>query len=60
MTVGPPEPQADPNTRPCADCGHVWFAGERRHVYVGDDEVVCILCGRLRKRAHEGGSERFR
>ncbi len=58
MTVGPPEPQADPNTRPCADCGHVWFAGERGHVYVGDDEVVCILCLRYRERAQAESSRR--
>ncbi len=24
---------AHPNTRPCADCGHVWAPGERRHEY---------------------------
>jgi hypothetical protein len=45
----------DPNTRPCDACGHIWFAGERRHEYVGpagasehgDGEVLCVLC--LRK-----------
>lgn len=58
MTVGSPEPQADPNTRPCVDCGHVWFAGERRHTYVGDDEVVCILCRRYRERAQAERSTR--
>jgi hypothetical protein len=49
----------DPNSRRCADCGHVWFAGERRHVYVppggelpeGPErvEVLCIMCLRERE-----------
>jgi hypothetical protein len=41
----------DPNTRPCEDCGHIWFAGERRHEYLDhgaerndDAEVLCLLC----------------
>ncbi len=44
-----------PNTRPCDSCGHVWFAGERRHEYVDHDapsaedvEVLCVLCRRQR------------
>ncbi|MDQ3850160.1 MAG: calreticulin family protein [Actinomycetota bacterium] len=44
-----------PNTRPCEDCGHVWFAGERRHEYVDPDakrpedaQVLCVLCRRQR------------
>lgn len=57
MTAPSEEPRPDPNTRPCADCGHVWFAGERKHVYVDDqaagedDEVICVLCERVRARA---------
>jgi hypothetical protein len=48
-----------PNTRPCSDCEHVWFEGERRHEYVdaageitAEDEadVVCILCRVKRRR----------
>ncbi|MHB8659457.1 MAG: hypothetical protein ACYC91_16200 [Solirubrobacteraceae bacterium] len=41
----------DPNVEPCADCGHVWFAGERQHEYFrGSPElpdetlVLCALC----------------
>lgn len=43
-----------PNTLPCADCGHVWAPGERRHEYdhhLGyapehhyDVEAVCTRC----------------
>lgn len=43
-----------PNTLPCADCGHIWRAGERRHEYDHhkgyapehhyDVEPVCTLC----------------
>lgn len=43
---------------PCADCGHVWLAGERRHEYdhyLGyaaahhyDVQAVCTLCHRAR------------
>lgn len=43
-----------PNTIPCADCGHVWEGGERRHEYdhhLGyapqhhlDVQAVCTLC----------------
>ncbi len=62
MMAGSPatesEPQPHPNTRPCADCEHVWFAGERQHVYVDvrdrrpgeDDEVICVLCKLVRER----------
>lgn len=50
----------DPNARPCHDCGHVWFAGERRHEYdvdqldrpPGDHEdvhIVCVLCHQQRQ-----------
>ena len=44
----------DPDERPCDDCGHVWFAGERHHGYVDDPEdpdgviVLCALCRRQR------------
>ena len=44
-----------PNARPCADCGHIWFAGARRHEYLDhhterpeDVEVLCVLCRRRR------------
>ena len=37
-----------PNERPCDQCGHIWFAGERRHDYVehGGErpEEVAVLC----------------
>ena len=43
-----------PNTIPCADCGHLWSPGERRHEYdhhLGyaakhhyDVESVCTIC----------------
>jgi hypothetical protein len=47
-----PDGWPDPNTRPCDHCGHVWFAGERRHAYVEHDAdraaaevpVLCVLC----------------
>ena len=52
-----PEGWPDPNERNCDDCGHVWFAGERRHVYADvdaarpeDADVVCALCRRQRAR----------
>lgn len=45
------EERPDANDRPCEDCGHIWFAGQRRHEYVdleaGSDEqqaVLCLLC----------------
>jgi len=55
-----------PNERPCSDCGHVWFRGERSHAYDVDhldslaDEpddvhVVCVLCHR--QRSFERGEE---
>lgn len=55
MTAPSEESQPHPDNRPCADCGHVWFAGERKHVYVdsstgGDGEVICVLCQRVRER----------
>jgi hypothetical protein len=41
-----------PNERPCDDCGHIWFAGERRHEYLDHSaerhEVLCVLCRRQR------------
>ena len=44
-----------PNERPCDQCGHVWFPGERPHEYVEHDaerhedvEVLCRLCRRQR------------
>ena len=47
------------NAVPCADCGHVWSEGERRHEHdhhLGYDpqhftsvEVVCITCHRKRE-----------
>ena len=50
-----PDDWPHPNTRPCADCGHVWFRGERRHEYLDhegerpeDVEVLCVLCRRRR------------
>lgn len=48
-----------PNSVPCADCGHVWFEGERRHEYVddagtitieNDADAVCVLCHQKRRR----------
>ena len=48
-----------PNTLPCADCGHVWAEGERRHEYDHhkgyapehhlDVEAVCTRCHALRE-----------
>jgi hypothetical protein len=44
-----------PNDRPCDECGHIWFLGERRHEYLdhradepADVEVLCVLCRRQR------------
>jgi hypothetical protein len=55
--AAPPDGWPDPHDSPCADCGHVWFAGERHHVYANvaaaspeDAEVVCVLCRRQRER----------
>ena len=59
MTPAAPTPEGwpDPNERKCDDCGHVWFAGERRHEYADIDaagpeqsDVVCVLCRRRRDR----------
>jgi hypothetical protein len=57
--------EPDPSARPCVDCGHVWFEGERRHELVtgppppgfrrGRVEVVCVLCRRQRERRGSGG-----
>ena len=50
-----PDDWPHPNERPCEDCGHVWFAGERSHEYLDlaapspdDVTVLCILCRRQR------------
>ena len=44
----------DPDERPCDDCGHVWFAGERHHGYADagtdDPEEVIVLCALCRRR----------
>lgn len=50
-----------PNTEPCADCGHIWRPGERRHEYdhfLGyaarhhlDVQAVCTKCHRQRNAA---------
>lgn len=61
-----------PNTVPCEDCGHVWFAGERRHEYAdaageitieNDGGVVCRLCrvkrGRSRSTGDDGEGVRY-
>ncbi len=59
MTEGSrePQPQPHPNTWPCVDCRHVWFAGERQRAYVRardeaceGDEVICVLCQRVCER----------
>ena len=51
-----PDGWPDPHDRTCDDCGHVWFAGERRHEYADPDaagpeqsDVVCILCRQKRQ-----------
>jgi hypothetical protein len=45
-----------PNERPCDQCGHIWFAGERRHDYLDhaadhheDVTVLCTLCRRQQR-----------
>jgi hypothetical protein len=50
-----PADRPHPSTRPCDDCGHIWFAGERRHEYLDHDaerpeavEVLCVLCRQQR------------
>jgi hypothetical protein len=50
-----PDGWPDPHDRTCDDCGHVWFAGERRHEYADpaaarpeDSDVVCVLCRQKR------------
>ena len=44
-----------PNDRPCDECGHIWFAGERPHEYLDhsaqrpeDATVLCRLCRQQR------------
>lgn len=61
---GHPADRPHPNERPCEDCGHVWFAGERRHSYVDHDaarpegvEVLCVLCLQQRGFAPTTSSE---
>lgn len=43
-----PDHWPDPNERPCDQCGHVWFTGERPHAYLEHDaeraEDVAVLC----------------
>ena len=55
MTSAPAD-WPDPHERVCDDCGHVWFAGERRHLYADPDaagpeqsDVVCLLCAQKRR-----------
>ena len=50
-----PEGWPHPNERDCEQCGHIWFAGERRHEYLDHDaerhedaRVLCVLCRRRR------------
>ena len=55
-----------PNTLPCADCGHVWNVGERRHEYdhhLGYApehklavHVVCTTCHADREKARRANS----
>jgi len=50
------------NASPCANCGHVWFPGQRPHVFVderneivedGDGALVlCNLCRHQRAMRH--------
>lgn len=50
MTAENPQPddRPDPNDRPCDQCGHIWFAGERPHEYLSHEadgpENVTVLC----------------
>lgn|GEM_PF-3510178 len=55
-----------PNKLPCADCGHVWFEGERRHDYVDaagsvtiEDpaDAACTLCRQKRGRGRRDDDE---
>jgi hypothetical protein len=44
-----PEDWPHPNERPCHQCGHIWFRGERPHEYLEHDaqqrpEDVTVLC----------------
>ncbi len=50
-----PDDWPHPNDRPCDKCGHIWFAGQRRHEYLDhgtssheDVEVLCRLCRQQR------------
>jgi hypothetical protein len=56
VTAPHPDCWPDPHDRTCDDCGHVWFAGERRHEYADptaarpeDSDVICILCVQKRQ-----------
>jgi hypothetical protein len=58
----------DPNERDCDACGHVWFAGERRHRYLIDEavlrpddaQVLCELCYRQRLVGDDDGGGGWR
>jgi len=53
-----------PNALPCADCGHAWTDGERRHEYDHhrgyaaehqlDVQAVCSSCHHAREEARRG------
>lgn len=52
---GQPDAGLDPNDRPCDQCGHIWFAGERQHQFAGGSavgngeiEVLCSVCSHKR------------
>lgn len=59
-----------PNDLPCADCGHVWSEGERRHEYdhhLGygaehhlDVEAVCTTCHAARDSARANATKCIR
>lgn len=56
----------DPNDLSCADCGHAWSPGERRHEYdhhLGyapehheDVEAVCTTCHHAREQARKAAA----
>lgn len=55
-----------PDSEPCADCGHIWAGGERRHEYdhhLGyapehheDVEPVCTTCHHAREEARRAAA----
>lgn len=54
-----------PNSRPCADCGHVWKPGERRHEFdhhqgysTDKHESVEIVCSKCHHRRHPNTGRR--